>query len=206
MIETVLDGTNKTETGTDVESAAAEATPVEECPKLQESGDGLSPSVSLCLGGLSLTRDLSSVSASVAAGGSLAKSAWPLITNYRFVKSEREEVLLQQAKTLWRKRVPRAIEPYKPQQNVKSLVGAPACNGVGTDGAPAEKLDTPFREVPTVMEIDFNVLPNGQVSRLWVTLAEDGLNCPIKVPVIIAKGVKSGPCVGTRTDLPVPVA
>ena len=85
---------------------------------------------------------------------------------------------------LWRKKIP-------------SRVAEVACD---TDGL------VPERNLQTFDSLDLNSLPWGKVTRCWVSLGEDGLACPIRVPVIIAKvrkrvitmnkGVKMGPTLG----------
>ncbi|KAJ3214195.1 hypothetical protein HDU67_001999, partial [Dinochytrium kinnereticum] len=57
------------------------------------------------------------------------------------------------------------------------------------------------QDIPTMAHLDLFALPGGAVSRMWVALAEDGLNSPIRVPVIVAKGVKAGPVVGITAAL-----
>ncbi|KAG0362988.1 hypothetical protein BG005_003214 [Podila minutissima] len=44
-------------------------------------------------------------------------------------------------------------------------------------------------------------LPSGRLTRLWVVLAEDAMSTPIRVPVIVAKGVRPGPVVGLTAAL-----
>ena len=45
----------------------------------------------------------------------------------------------------------------------------------------------PVPELPTVQKLELDMLPVGQISRLWVVLARDGLGQDIKVPVLVAK-------------------
>jgi len=46
---------------------------------------------------------------------------------------------------------------------------------------------TPAPQLPTVERLELDALPVGQISRLWVVLAHDGLGQDIKVPVMVAK-------------------
>jgi len=46
---------------------------------------------------------------------------------------------------------------------------------------------TPVPQLPTVERLELDALPVGQISRLWVVLAHDGLGQDIKVPVMVAK-------------------
>lgn len=110
-------------------------------------------------------------------GTNLRKTWWPTITSRDFVRSDRDEVLLSEAKRVWRKCVPPA--PLDPTEDIHALQP----------------------QVPTVNQLDLDALPGGQVSRLWVAVAEDGLSQPIKVPVIVAKGVKPGPILGITAAL-----
>ncbi|KAK9767646.1 hypothetical protein K7432_002412 [Basidiobolus ranarum] len=105
------------------------------------------------------------------------KDFWPEITTKKFANSEKEENLLHEARQVWRKRVP--VAPLEPKRN----------------------LDVVNSEIPTVSALDLQSLASGQVHRFWVVLSEDGLNLPIKVPVIIAKGVKPGPTLGITAAL-----
>ncbi|KAI0241704.1 hypothetical protein L0F63_005018 [Massospora cicadina] len=109
-------------------------------------------------------------------GTSLRESWWPLVTSKAFVRSERDEAL-GEAKRVWRKRVPPA--PL----------------------APTEVFHALQPQVPTVDSLDLDALPGGQRSNIWVAVAEDGLSQPIRVPVIIAKGVKPGPILGITAAL-----
>jgi hypothetical protein len=52
------------------------------------------------------------------------------------------------------------------------------------------------KDYPVWDDLDLDILPSGRVSRLWVVLAEDAMSTPIRVPVIVAKGVRPGPVVG----------
>ncbi|KAI8324765.1 hypothetical protein GQ54DRAFT_295933 [Martensiomyces pterosporus] len=112
----------------------------------------------------------------------MTRSLWPIVTTYRFAKSESDEALLHEARSVWRKRAatPLAASPKSEQ------------------GAGIRRL-TP--SVATVSELDLSAFPVGQVSRVWVALAEDGLGLPIRVPVIIAKGSTEGPVVGITAAL-----
>ncbi|KCV68412.1 hypothetical protein H696_04706 [Fonticula alba] len=59
----------------------------------------------------------------------------------------------------------------------------------------------PIESVPTFTTLDLNSLPSGRVSRMWIALATDGLGLPIRVPVMVAKGVKRGPVLGITAAL-----
>ncbi|KAI9298785.1 hypothetical protein K502DRAFT_362010 [Neoconidiobolus thromboides FSU 785] len=102
---------------------------------------------------------------------------WPLVTNCSFVASEKDESMLFEAKQVWRTHVPPA--PLAPTEDIH----------------PVEPV------VPTVTNLDLDALPGDRISRLWVVVAEDGLSLPIKVPVIVAKGVKPGPVLGITAAL-----
>ncbi|KAJ3112551.1 hypothetical protein HDU96_004435 [Phlyctochytrium bullatum] len=108
----------------------------------------------------------------------MTRELWVLVADHRFAKSEMDERMLSDAKQLWRKRIPPvSLEP--------------------TEELPI--LDQ--EDIPTMAHLDLQALPGGAVSRMWVALAEDGLNNPIRVPVIVAKGVKAGPVVGITAAL-----
>ncbi|KAF9967362.1 hypothetical protein BGZ70_009824 [Mortierella alpina] len=56
-------------------------------------------------------------------------------------------------------------------------------------------------DYPVWDDLDLESLPSGRLSRLWIVLAEDAMSTPIRVPVIVAKGVRSGPVVGLTAAL-----
>ena len=138
--------------------------------------------------------------------GKLAKDLWPVIANARFMKSEGDEILLTRAKLLWRKRVPLPtlddlasldnIEDHPEYSDINEFSGD---DGAGAGGKIKTKMS--IADVPTFSILDLDSFPWGKISRLWITLAEDGLSSSIRVPVIVAKGVKEGPIVGITAAL-----
>ncbi|KAG0201219.1 hypothetical protein BGX28_005897 [Mortierella sp. GBA30] len=56
-------------------------------------------------------------------------------------------------------------------------------------------------DYPVWDDLDLESLPSGRLTRLWVVLAEDAMSTPIRVPVIVAKGVRPGPVVGLTAAL-----
>ncbi|KAJ2736373.1 hypothetical protein IW152_000933 [Coemansia sp. BCRC 34962] len=115
-------------------------------------------------------------------GQPMTLSLWPLVTSLRFAKSESDEALLHDARAVWRKRAAVSIAP-KASSPLESKMRrlAPA--------------------VPTVSELDLGSFPVGEISRVWIALAEDGMGLPIRVPVIVAKGSVEGPVVGITAAL-----
>ncbi|KAJ2032125.1 hypothetical protein IWW57_000378 [Coemansia sp. S610] len=115
-------------------------------------------------------------------GQPMTLSLWPLVTGLRFAKSESDEALLHDARAVWRKRAAVSIAP-----------------------AASSPLESKMRRltpaVPTVSELDLASFPVGEISRVWVALAEDGMGLPIRVPVIVAKGSVEGPVVGITAAL-----
>ncbi|KAG0261343.1 hypothetical protein DFQ27_003047 [Actinomortierella ambigua] len=109
----------------------------------------------------------------------LGTEFWAMVTDKTFAKSEKDERLLGAARSLWRKRTPVVPEHISP-----TLVRS-----------------SDPKEHPIVQDLDLDALPSGQLTRLWVVLAEDGMGSPIKVPVIVAKGVRPGPVVGLTAAL-----
>ncbi len=51
-------------------------------------------------------------------------------------------------------------------------------------------------EVKIVNKLDIQKAPKGEVMRYWVHLISDGMGNPIRVPVIVARGVEDGPVLG----------
>ena len=66
---------------------------------------------------------------------------------------------------------------------------------------PNGDVESPETDVKTYNILDLDQFPWGRVTRFWITLAEDGLSSPIRVPIIVAKGVKEGPIVGITAAL-----
>ncbi|KAF9365301.1 hypothetical protein BGX34_010514 [Mortierella sp. NVP85] len=108
----------------------------------------------------------------------LSLEFWKMVTERTFAKSEKDERLLTEARTLWRKRTP--VVP----EHVSSLV-----------------LNGDLKDYPVWDNLDLDSLPSGKLTRLWVVLAEDAMSSPIKVPVLVAKGVRPGPVVGLTAAL-----
>ncbi|KAJ3314245.1 hypothetical protein HDU76_002448 [Blyttiomyces sp. JEL0837] len=111
-------------------------------------------------------------------GVKITRDLWTVVADFRFAKSEMDEIILAEAKALWRKRIPPV--PLEPTEQLPLL----------DEG-----------DIPTFSTLDLAALPGGQISRIWLALAEDGTGLPIKIPVIVAKGVKVGPVVGITAAL-----
>ncbi|KAF8936722.1 hypothetical protein BGZ47_009370 [Haplosporangium gracile] len=108
----------------------------------------------------------------------LSLEFWKMVTERTFAKSEKDERLLAEARTLWRKRTPVVAERLSPLP-----------------------LSVDPKDYPVWDDLDLDILPSGRISRLWVVLAEDAMSTPIRVPVIVAKGVRPGPVVGLTAAL-----
>ncbi|KAG0319621.1 hypothetical protein BGZ99_004996 [Dissophora globulifera] len=108
----------------------------------------------------------------------LSLEFWKMVTERTFAKSEKDERLLAEARTLWRKRTPVVPEHLSPLP-----------------------LNVDSKDYPVWNDLDLDSLPSGRLTRLWVMLAEDAMSSPIKVPVIVAKGVRPGPVVGLTAAL-----
>ncbi len=50
-------------------------------------------------------------------------------------------------------------------------------------------------------ELDISELPQGEITRVLVTLVHDQLGAPIRVPMLVARGLKDGPTVGLTAAL-----
>ncbi|PVU98477.1 hypothetical protein BB559_001525 [Furculomyces boomerangus] len=107
----------------------------------------------------------------------------------KFVCSEKDEILAHEARKLWRK----AILSKIPTDEIESITIM--------NGTTIKSIDYGLEEIKTIKDLNLNDFPKGKISRVWVTLSEDGLGNPIKVPVIIAKGVGEGPVVGITAAL-----
>ncbi|KAJ2568649.1 hypothetical protein GGH95_004338, partial [Coemansia sp. RSA 1836] len=118
------------------------------------------------------------------AGQPMTLRLWPLVTNLRFAKSESDEALLHDARAVWRKRA-----------------ATPVAAAAAVASPPESKMRRLTPAVATVSELDLASFPAGEISRVWVALAEDGMGLPIRVPVIIAKGAVEGPVVGITAAL-----
>jgi uncharacterized protein len=51
-------------------------------------------------------------------------------------------------------------------------------------------------EIPTIAKLDLESLTKGEIHRFNLHIVSDGMGNPINLPVIIAKGIKSGPTIG----------
>ncbi|KAI9355368.1 hypothetical protein DFJ73DRAFT_276552 [Zopfochytrium polystomum] len=111
-------------------------------------------------------------------GTGITRDLWAVIADFRFAKSEMDELLLAEAKKLWRQRIPPVS--LEPTQELSLL---------------------PDDDIPTITTLSLDALPGGQISRMWIALGEDGAGVPMKVPVLVAKGVKTGPVVGITAAL-----
>ncbi|KAF9433632.1 hypothetical protein BGZ76_009193 [Entomortierella beljakovae] len=108
----------------------------------------------------------------------LSLEFWKMVTEKTFAKSEKDERLLTDARVLWRKRTP--VVP----EHVSPLL-----------------LNIDPKDYPVWDDLDLESLPSGRLTRLWIVLAESAMSTPIKVPVIVAKGVRPGPVVGLTAAL-----
>ncbi|KAF9184332.1 hypothetical protein BGZ49_004436 [Haplosporangium sp. Z 27] len=109
---------------------------------------------------------------------SLSLEFWKMVIDKTFAKSEKDERLLTQARALWRKRTPVVPEHVSPLS-----------------------LNIDPKDYPVWDDLDLESLPSGRLTRLWIVLAESAMSTPIKVPVIVAKGVRPGPVVGLTAAL-----
>lgn len=73
---------------------------------------------------------------------------------------------------------------------------------------PSEQRELPSRNgyeniksVKRVDDLEIGSLPNGQFTRLFIELIENGIGRPIQVPVVVAKGRKDGPIMGITAAL-----
>ncbi|RKP04540.1 hypothetical protein THASP1DRAFT_33681 [Thamnocephalis sphaerospora] len=96
-------------------------------------------------------------------GARVTASMWPRVVATTFARSEKDENLLIRARQVWRRRVPLTPSTHETSRPVSETA------------------------LTTASELNLEVFPPGQISRLWVALAQDGLGEPIKVPVIVAK-------------------
>ncbi|KAF9353448.1 hypothetical protein BGX26_008789 [Mortierella sp. AD094] len=108
----------------------------------------------------------------------LSLEFWKMVIEKTFAKSEKDERLLTEARALWRKRTP--VVP----EHVSPLL-----------------LNVDSKDYPVWDDLDLESLPSGRLTRLWIVLAESAMSTPIKVPVLVAKGVRPGPVVGLTAAL-----
>ncbi|KAJ2498955.1 hypothetical protein GGH96_003880 [Coemansia sp. RSA 1972] len=112
-------------------------------------------------------------------GQTVSRTLGPMVTSLRFANPDADEELLREARAEWRKRIAVPALTAPTAQTVRQIVP----------------------EIATVTELDLGGFPAGQVSRVWVALAEDALGLPIRVPVIVARGATAGPVVGITAAL-----
>ena len=58
-----------------------------------------------------------------------------------------------------------------------------------------------IKDIPTIQQLNVRQAPKGEISRYWLHLISDGLGVPIRVPIMVARGVKPGPVVGINAAL-----
>ena len=58
---------------------------------------------------------------------------------------------------------------------------------------PKEHID---EDIPVIRELEFETIPAGSITHYWFHLVRDGMGVPIRIPIIIAKGTKSGKVLG----------
>ncbi|MFK7906956.1 MAG: hypothetical protein AB8B69_17615, partial [Chitinophagales bacterium] len=51
-------------------------------------------------------------------------------------------------------------------------------------------------EAKIVDTLDIQKAPKGEIMRYWVHLISDAMGNPVRVPVIVARGMKEGPVLG----------
>lgn len=54
----------------------------------------------------------------------------------------------------------------------------------------------PFQEVPIVKHLDLDAFPSNEISYRWLHIVSNGIGQPILVPIMVAKGSKTGPVLG----------
>lgn len=52
------------------------------------------------------------------------------------------------------------------------------------------------KNIPVIKQLNLEEIPNGTKTQRWLHVISDGFGNPIAIPVLIAKGYKSGPCLG----------
>ncbi len=56
-------------------------------------------------------------------------------------------------------------------------------------------------KIHVIEELDLSQIPEGTLVRLWLNLVEDGVGLPIHVPLLVARGVQTGPVFGVTAAL-----
>ncbi|OMJ22676.1 N-alpha-acetyl-L-2,4-diaminobutyric acid deacetylase [Smittium culicis] len=120
-------------------------------------------------------------------GTNFLDELWKEATVYGFVSSELDEILLQDSRKLWRK----VVASTATQDRVGHEQGAISHAPILYDSS----------EIKTVSKLDLGDFPKNNISRVWVTILQDGLGKNISVPVIVAKGLYEGPIVGITAAL-----
>jgi len=52
------------------------------------------------------------------------------------------------------------------------------------------------QDILSLEQLNLDALPEGAISRVWLTLVHDGLGRPVQVPLLVARGRRSGPVFG----------
>jgi len=53
-----------------------------------------------------------------------------------------------------------------------------------------------INDIPLIKELQVSKIPKGTISRYWLHLVTDGMGVPIRIPVIVARGIKKGKVLG----------
>ncbi len=53
-----------------------------------------------------------------------------------------------------------------------------------------------YNKVSSGKEFDLSMFPKGEISKFWLHIINNGLGEPIRVPILVARGLKDGPVFG----------
>lgn len=54
---------------------------------------------------------------------------------------------------------------------------------------------------PTIRRLNIDEFPKGEVSRVWLHIINNGIGEPVRIPLVIARGIKDGPVFGVNSAL-----
>lgn len=57
------------------------------------------------------------------------------------------------------------------------------------------------KEIKTISELSIDLVPKGQIGYFWLKLVRDGMGLPVRIPIMVARGLEPGRVVGITAAL-----
>jgi len=56
-------------------------------------------------------------------------------------------------------------------------------------------------DIPTILNFELTATPPGTIRRYWLRVASNGFGNPMRIPLLVARGVEEGPTLGITAAL-----